>query len=149
MRAIVNVDGGGVSVCMCLHVFFHLLFMKHTNLMFRLFGHFNKSSSLRVRDACASFLAVAVFVHHFRFLCVVLWFTVFTGFSHQPCDKVLKCDEFCLVLRKLQHFLQPAVACFHTLHRSSIALAVNVRFPGVEQSGIIFESSLVLCKRSL
>lgn len=148
MRAIVNVDGGGVSVCMCLHVFFHLLFMKHTNLMFRLLGHFNKSSSLRVRDACASFLAVAVFVHHFRFLCVVLWFTVFTGFSHQPCDKDLRCDEFCLVLRKLQHFLQPAVARFHTLHRSSIALAVNVRFPGVEQSGI-YSSHLLLCKKSL
>lgn len=63
-----------MCVCMRLRVFFYSLFMKHTNLMFRLFGHFNKSSSLRVRDACASFLLSQVLFIVFTFMCCGLPF---------------------------------------------------------------------------
>lgn len=138
VRGIVIVAAGCVRFRM---FFLFFIYEAHKfNVSFvRSVGHFNKSSSLRVRDAYAPFwLSQFLFI---IFTVYVLRFTVSTGFSHQPCDKDLKCDDFCLVLRKLQHFLQLAVACSHTLHLSSISLAVRVRFPGVEKSKHIFESS--------
>lgn len=79
-------------------------------------------------------------MHTFHFCCCFLFlrvvrFTVLNGISHERIsDKDHKCDEFCLVLRTLQPFLQPAAACFYTLHISSHFLTENMRFPDVEKS---------------